>query len=128
MEGAGFRPLLNETPGRPGVGFKDLAYWQAQYNEILQHPAFKDFNHRLSQLRQATVESLVTLGGLDNEGKNRDVQLRAALHILNTIIGYVPMMMKMFDEAQSRLEEQTARQDKRAKTPIHGTDLGLQGG
>lgn len=104
----------------------EIARWTVNYNEILKHPAWLDFNHRISQLRSATQQQVLTYGGLDKSANSHDIELRAVLHVLDTLLGYVPAMFKQYDDMMERRQKQQEALDKRG--PIHGKDLGLSQG
>ena len=99
MVQAGLRPLLN-TPAKK---FEEIAYLHAQYLDIEPTPAFKDFLYRLIQLKDGMVSNLISGGGLDKLGKNHDDEIRAVLHTLNTILGYIPSIRADFEKMESNV-------------------------
>jgi len=100
--------------------------WAEFYGEIKEHKAWKDFIYRISQLRAATQQQILTYGGLDKSANSHDIELRAVLHVLNTILGYVPAMNQMYEEMLEKRSEQEAKLAKRG--PIHGKEFSLSQG
>jgi hypothetical protein len=125
---ANFTPLIpTHPPTKPGgFRFEDLARWVVHYNDIRENPAWKDFNHRLQQLREGTQHQLLVYGGLDKGANTHDIELRAVLHVLNTLLAYVPTMFAQYEDLMEKRQKQQAALEKRG--PIHGSDLGLSQG
>ncbi len=97
------RPLLlsNQPPK-----FENLAYWRIQYRQIEGAPAFKDFLHRINQIKLGMEVTLLSVDGLDKFGNDRNNELRASLHALNTILSYIPAMQLEYDKLENRLSKQ----------------------
>ncbi len=94
------------------MGFEQMARWNYLYSEIETHPAWKDYQHRLLQLRRGTTSSILQ-GTLDKHGKSHDNELRAVLHALDTLLSYVPAMKRDFEEMQRKAEEMKNKAKKR---------------
>ncbi len=97
---AGYGALLPNQATK----FEDLAYMRQQYADIQTKPAFKDFLHRITQARDGFMENIVRGGGLDKWGNNHDDEIRAVLHCLNTILGYIPAIEADFAKAEKNLQ------------------------
>ncbi|MCP3907327.1 MAG: hypothetical protein GY712_04850 [Oceanicoccus sp.] len=100
MTKAGLRPVLQQ--GNDRLNFANLAYWRTQYADIEGSVAFKDHLYRIKQVRDGYMENLIASGGLDNNGRNHDNELRAVIHVLNTILAYLPAMVEQYDTAASQ--------------------------
>lgn len=94
--------LLSKGP----VKFENLAYWRLQYRDIENKLAFKDFLHRINQIKLGMEATLLTVDGLDKFGNDRNNELRASLHALNTILAYIPAMQQEYDKLEDRLQKQ----------------------
>lgn len=101
MTNAGFGPLLKSVANK----FPDLAYLRHQYADIQDKPAFKDFVYRIQQTRDGMEENLIRSDGLDKFGNKHDDEIRAVLHCLDTILGYIPAIEADFLKAEKNLEK-----------------------
>lgn len=106
MHKSGFGPLIEGLASK----FEDIATLRSHYGDIKNKPAFKDFIHRITQARDGMENNLVRGDGLDKFGICHDNEIRAVLHCLNTILGYIPAIEKDFRKAEANI----------AKMPVGG--------
>lgn len=87
------------------------------YKQIVHTEAWKDYQHRLAQLREAT-RFAIERGGLDQHGRRHDDEQRAVLFMLDQMLGYWPAIQ----EQQAAIEAHLAQQEALANVPIYGDD------
>ena len=97
--------------------FELLKKQVALYQQILHTEAFKDYQYRLTQLREST-RSAIERGGLDKHGHRHDDEQRAVLFLLDSLLGYLP---SIYDQYEGILANMKADEAK-AGMPLYGED------
>lgn len=115
------RDLLKESGWKPIVSeqgtFEQLKKIVALYGRIEHEEAWKDYQHRLSQLREAT-RSAIERGGLDKWGHRHDDEQRAVLFLVDSLITYLPAIREQHDQIVTSLKADEAK----AGAPLYGDD------
>jgi hypothetical protein len=109
---AGWKPIPSSETVQ-GTVAKQVAL----YKQIIHTEAWKDYQYRLSQLREAT-RSQIERGGLDKFGHRHDDEQRSVLYLLDQLISYLPEMQERHDQIQAHLVSQEAL----AGEPLYGKD------
>jgi hypothetical protein len=97
--------------------FSLLRKQKALYSLIESSEAWKDFNFRMTQLRDGT-RLAIERGVVDNHGKTHEPEQRAVLYVLEQLMGYVPSINRDFEQMMKSLEADEAR----AGAPVYGDD------
>lgn len=105
---AGWKATLSSRPGQEA----------ALYARIKDEEAWKDFNYRMGQLREATRNALER-GQLDAYGKTHEPEQRSVMYVLDHLLTYVPALEEDF----KRYLAQMAEQENLAGRPIYGNDV-----
>lgn len=108
-----------DQPDRKEGVFASLEHTIVAYNDIEGTYAWKDYQKRLVQLREATSQDII-VGTLDSQGKDRTNEKRAALFILDTLLSYLPRLKRQYEQMCLENEKLLAR-GKKAKN-LHGSD------
>jgi hypothetical protein len=107
------------TPIRSDNGtFEALKKQVALYNRIESEEAWKDYQYRLSQLRDAT-RSAIERGGLDKYGNRHDDEQRSVLFMVDSLLTYVPAIQEQYKQVLNSLKADEAK----AGTPLYGDDV-----
>ena len=83
------------------------------YLDLEQMAAWKDFLHRIHQVKIGLVENLVSGSGLDTNGVDHSNEIRLTLHAINTILYYVPSLHRDFEENEKRSAQARQQQQRR---------------
>lgn len=97
--------------------FETLKKQVAYYNRIAGEDGWKDFQYRLSQLREATKQA-IERGGLDKWGNSHTEEQRAVLFLLDNLLTYVPAIKEQHDQIVASLQADEAK----AGQPLYGMD------
>lgn len=87
------------------------------YKQITHTEAWKDYQFRLKQLREAT-RSQIERGGVDKFGNRHDDEQRSILYMLDQMLSYLPAIHEHYEQIQSHL----AAQEAMAGQPLYGED------
>ena len=77
------------------------------YSEVEQHPAWRDYTHRLVQMRDVLRQQLEQ-GTQDKHGIAHDDEIRCTLHVINTILSYPHELHKAYTTAEAALRQRNA--------------------
>ena len=88
------------------------------YSQITDTPAWKDYQYRLSQLREAT-RSAIERGGVDKHGMRHDDEQRAVLFLLDQLFTYLPSIYEQHDQILASLKHD----EEHAGTTLYGDDV-----
>lgn len=97
--------------------FETLKKQVALYRQIEGTEGWKDYQFRLSQIREAT-RSAIERGGLDNFGRRHDDEQRAALFLLDSLLSYYPTLVEQYEGILSNMRGDEAL----AGMPLYGDD------
>ena len=78
------------------------------YSEMERHEAWLDYTHRLSQVKEGLERDLL-LGTVDTHGKTHDDEKRAALHVVNVMMEYVPAIHRNYEDSRTNVERWEAK-------------------
>ena len=110
---SGLTPIVSDS------GTFDLLKKQVlSYQQIKETAAWKDYQFRLSQLREAT-RFAIERGGLDKYGQRHDDEQRACLYLLDNLLGYLPALQEQHDQIVASMLSDEAK----AGTPLYGDDI-----
>lgn len=110
---SGWGPILSSD----GT-FDQLRKTIALYSRIIHEDAWKDYQHRINQLREAT-RSAIERGGLDKWGRDHTDEQRAVLFLLDNLLSYLPSLQEHHDQILANLKADEAR----AQAPVYGDDV-----
>lgn len=107
------------SPIRSGkdVDFDLLSKQIALYSQIEHTEAWKDYQYRIAQIREAT-RLAIERGGLDKWGHRHDDEQRAALFFLDQLLSYLPAIKEQHANIVANLQADSAR----ANMPLYGED------
>lgn len=111
---SGWRPIRSNSTD--ATIYDTLKQQVTQYGAIHDHPAWLDFQFRLSQIREAT-RLAIERGGVDQHGQRHDDEQRRVLYVVDTLLSYVPSLKE-----QLAIIEASQAPAADEKGPIHGTD------
>ena len=97
--------------------FETLKKQVALYNRLVGEEAWKDYQFRLAQLREAT-RSAIERGGLDKFGQRHDDEQRAVLFMLDNLLSYVPAIQEQYQGIVANMKGDEAL----AGMPLYGED------
>ena len=100
---AGWGPVVSHK----GETFDLLKKQKALYSIIETSEAWKDYQYRLTQLRDGT-RIAIERGVVDVHGQTHEPEQRAVLYILEQILGYVPSINKEYEQMVTALKTDEA--------------------
>jgi hypothetical protein len=109
---SGWSPILSDK----GT-FEQLKKQVLLYKQITHTEAWKDYQHRLSQLREATRYA-VERGGYDKHGRRHDDEQRAVLFMLDQLLSYLPAITEQYENIVANLKAD----ESLAGAPLYGED------
>jgi hypothetical protein len=102
--------------GDAGV-FEQLKKQVALYKQITGTEAWRDYQHRLNQLREAT-RYVVERGGYDKNGRRHDDEQRAVLFMLDQLLGYLPAINEQYENIIANMRSD----ESKANSALYGDD------
>ena len=115
MEAGQWEAIHSDNAGH----FAKLEQVVLLYSDIEDSAAWRDYQHRINQLRTATVNEIIS-GTHDVRGKDRTQDKRAVLFILDTLLSYLPALKVRYEKMLKDKEQLEARGPSTGR--LHGND------
>ena len=101
----------------PNGGFDLIKKQKALYSLIEDKEAWKDYQFRLTQLRDGTRVA-IERGAVDAHGLTHEPEQRAVLYVVEQLLSYVPSITKEYEQMVTALKSD----ESLANNSLYGDD------